>query len=52
LCLSEGRKEEEERKLWEEIEKHVGFYPQEENPSFEAWDVRQATRAMKDIDID
>jgi len=27
LGLLEGRKEEEERKQWEEIEKNAGFYP-------------------------
>jgi len=34
--MLEGRKDEEERKKWPEIEKHVGFYPQEETPSIEA----------------
>jgi len=36
----------------EEIEKHVGFYPQEGTPSTEASDVREAARALKDMDID
>lgn len=36
LGMLEGRKEEEERKQWEEIEKHARFYPQEETPSMEA----------------
>lgn len=52
LGLLEGRKEEEEIEQWEEIEKNAGFYPQEETPSTQAWDVKEATRAMKDMDID
>jgi len=52
LGLLEGKKEEEERKQWEEIEKNAGFYPQEETPSTKSWDVKEATRAMKDMDID
>jgi len=32
LGFLESRKEEEERKNWEEIEKNAGFYPQEETP--------------------
>ena len=41
LGMLEGIKEEEERKQWEEIEKHARFYPQEETPSTEAWDVER-----------
>jgi len=52
LGLSEGEKEEEERKQWEEIKKHAGFYPQEETASTEAWDVKEATRTMNDMGID
>lgn len=52
LGMLKGRKEEEEIKKWEEIEKYAGFYPQEETPSSEAQDVREATRAMKYMDID
>lgn len=52
LGLQEGRKEEEARKQWEDIEKNVGFYAQEDTPYKEAWDVKEATRAMKDMDID
>ena len=37
---------------WEEIQKHEGFYTQKETPSIEAWDVREAIRDMKDMDID
>ena len=52
LGMLEGRKEEEERKQWEEIERKAGFYSQEEETTSEAWDVKEATRAMKDMDID
>ena len=52
LGLLQGRKEEEERNHQEEIEKNEGFYPQEEIPSTEAWDIREATGAMKDMHID
>ena len=52
LGMLEGKKEEEERKQWEEIERKVGFYSQEEETTTEARDVREATRAMKDMDID
>lgn len=31
LGMLEGRKEEGERKQWEEIKKHAGVYPQEED---------------------
>jgi len=50
--MLEGRKEEEGRKKWEEIERKVGFYAHEEEPTTEAWDVMEATRAMIDMDID
>lgn len=52
LGMLEGRNEEEERKQREQIEKHVGFYPKEENTSIEAWNVREATREMKYMDVD
>ena len=48
----EGRKKEEERKQWEEIDNNAGLYPQEETQSIEGWDIRETTRAMKDMDID
>jgi len=50
--MLEGRKEEKERKQWEEIERKARFYAQEEEITTEVWDVREATRAMKDMDID
>jgi len=52
LGMLEGRKEKEEKRQWEEVEKKVGFYEQEEEITKEARDVREATRAMKDMDID
>ena len=50
--MLEGRKQEEEKRQWEELERKEGFYAQEEETTTEAWDVREATRAMKDMDID
>ena len=52
LGMLEGRKEEEEKRQWEEVERKAGFYEQEEETKTKAWDVREATRAMKDMDID
>jgi len=34
------------------VEKKAGFYEQEEEIKIEEWDVREATRAMRDMDID
>jgi hypothetical protein len=36
----------------DKIEKNAGFYPQEGKPSEEPWDVREATRAMKEMHMD
>ena len=47
-----GRKEDEERKKWEEIERNARFYPKEEETTIEVWNVREATKVMKDMDID
>lgn len=52
LGLQEGRNEEEKRKQWKNIEKDACFYPQEGRPCIEPWDVREATRTMKYMDID
>jgi len=35
-----------------EVEKKAGFYAQEEEATSKAWDLTEATRAMKDMDID
>ena len=50
LGMLEGRKEEEEKRQWEGVEKKVGFYEQEKETTTEAYDVREATRDLKDID--
>jgi len=52
LGILEGRKEEEEKRQWEEVERKESFYKQQEETTTEAWDVSEATRAMKDVDID
>ena len=52
LRILEGRKEEEEKRQWEEVERKESLYAQEEETTIEAWDVREATKAMKDMDID
>ena len=48
----EDQKRKEEKRQWEEVERKVGFYEQEEETTVEAWDVREATRSMKGMDID
>ena len=52
LGMLEGRKEEEEKRQWEEVERKAGFYKQEEETTAEAWDVTEATKSMKNMDID
>ena len=52
LCMLEGRTEEEEQRQWEEIDRKVGFYDKEEETTSEAWDAREATRAIKDEEMD
>jgi len=52
LKMLEGRTKEEEKRQWEEVERKASFYKQEEETTTEEWDVREATRAMKDMDID
>ena len=52
LGMLEGRNEEEEKRQWEELERKAGFYEQEKETTAEAWDVREATRAMTDMDTD
>ena len=52
LGMLEGRKEDEERKEWKEVKRKQRFYAQEEETTGEAWDVKEATRVMKDMDID
>jgi len=50
--MLEGRKEEEEKRQWEEVERKASFYKQEEETIVEIGDVREATRTIKEMDID
>jgi len=52
LGLQKGRNEEEDKKEWTNIESNESFYTQEGKPSREPWDVREATRAIKEMHID
>ena len=52
LGMLEGRKEQEENRKWEEVKRKASFYEQEEETTTEAWNIREATRATKDMDID
>ena len=52
LGMLEGRKEEEEKQQWEEVDKKVGFHDKEEELTSEAWDVREAINAIKDEEMD
>ncbi|MCY6488230.1 hypothetical protein, partial [Actinobacillus pleuropneumoniae] len=47
MGLQEVRKEEEERKEWEEIKKNAGFYRQEVTPSTKARDVTVSAAVQK-----
>ena len=50
--MLEGRTEEEEWRQWEEIDKKVRFYDKEEETISEDWDAREATKAIKDDEMD
>ena len=52
LGMLEGRREEEEQEQWEEIDGKERFYDKEEETTLEAWDGREATRAIKDDEMD
>lgn len=52
LGMLEGRTEEEEQQQWEEVDKKLGFHEKEEELTSEAWDVREAIRAIKDEEMD
>jgi len=52
LRLLEGAKEEEEGRQWEEVERKAGFHDREEDITVEAWDVREAVKAIKDDEMD
>lgn len=50
--MLEVKKEEEEQQQWEEVDRKAGFHDKEEEITSEAWDVREAIRAIKDEDMD
>jgi len=50
--MLEGRREEEEEDQWKNIDRTAGFYDQHEQTTSEAWDAREATKAIKDEEID
>lgn len=50
--MLEGRREEEKQEQWEEINRKAGFYDKEEETTSEAWDSREAIRAIKDEEMD
>jgi len=52
LGMLEGRKKEEKKRQWEEIDRKIGFYDKEEKTTSKAWDTREATRAIKDEETD
>lgn len=52
LGLLEVVKEEEENRQWEEVERQAGFHDWEEDITSEAWDVREAIKAIKDDELD
>ena len=52
LGLHEGRDQYEEKKEWNEAKNNAGFYPPEGTPSEVPWDVRDATKAMKEMNMD
>ena len=51
LGVLEGRKKEEKKRQWEQVERKVCFYAQEEESTIEAWDVREATKSMNHMEI-
>jgi len=52
LGMMEGKREEEEKEQWKDIDRKAGFYGEHEQTTSEAWNAREATRAMKDQEID
>ena len=52
LGLTEGNTEEDDSEQWEEVNRKVGFHISKEDTTTEAWDVREAVKAMKDEDLD
>ena len=52
LGMMEGKREEEEKEQWKDIDRKVGFYGEYKQTTSEARNAREATRAMKDQEID
>ena len=52
LGLLEGVKEEEEQKQWEKVDRKASFHDREKYIILEAWDVREAVKAIKDEELD
>ena len=52
LGMLEGRREEKDKEQWKDINRIARFYGEHEHTTLEAWNVREATRAIKDEDID
>ena len=52
LGLLEGVKEDEEGREWEEVERKARFHDREEDIVAEAWDMREAVKAIKDDELD
>jgi len=52
LGLLEGVKKEDEHRQWEEVERKEGFHDREEDITSEAWDVREAVKAIKNYELD
>lgn len=50
--LGDGKDREEEDKKWEEAEKNVRFYPPGGTPSLLSWEVKGATKALKEMEED
>ena len=52
LGMLEGRREEEEKEQWKDIDRKTRFYGEHEQTTSKAWNNREATRAIKDEEID
>jgi len=50
--MLEGRREEEEEEQWKDIDKKARFYGGYKKTTFEAWNAREASRAIKNEKID
>ena len=52
LGLAEGSTEKDDSEQWEKVDRTAGFHISKEDITTEAWDVREAVKAMKDEDLD